>query len=381
MRAETRIALAAAALAVLLALGACEKKASETEAAAVTPTTVKLTSAQRAHVRLYTVADGTFGRTVEAPGVVDFDNDHSTSVLAPFSGPVTRILVEAGQRVGKGQPLALVASPDFSAAVGAYAKALASAKNLRKLADTDQDLLKHNAISAKEAMQAESDAVGAESDRDAALQALKALDIDGGSLRAVQEGRPVTRVEGVIRAPMAGTVAEKLITPGQLLQAGTTPCFTVAELSRMWVMAQAPESDLGSIAVGDSAAIEGSAAPGVLAGTVGNIGAVVNPDTRAVLVRVVAPNPGGVLKKQMYVRVQIHSRRQSQGLLVPVGAVLRDDENLPFVFVEQRDGSFARRRVDLGQRSGDVYAINGGLAAGERIVDDGGLFLQFMQSQ
>ena len=172
---------AAAAAAALLALCACTPK-SATEEAQVTPTTVKLTNAQLQHVRLYTVAGGQYGQTVEAPGVVDFDNDQATSVLAPFSGPVTRLLVEPGQRVGKGQALALVASGDFSTAVNAYIKARASAQNLRKLADTDKDLLAHNALSAKEALQAQSDAVGAESDRDAALQGLKALDIDAASL-------------------------------------------------------------------------------------------------------------------------------------------------------------------------------------------------------
>ncbi len=378
--AQRRLGGLAACMAAVIALGACTAKTA-TEEAQVTPTMVKLTPAQLQHVRIYTVAGGAYGQTVEAPGVVDFDNDHATSVIAPFSGPVTRILVEPGQRVGKGQPLALVTSSDFSTAVGAYVKALASARNLRKLADTDKDLLAHNAISAKEAMQAESDAVGAESDRDAALQALRSLDIDAGSLRALQEGRPVTRVEGVIRAPIAGTVAEKLVTPGQLLQAGQTACFTVANLSRVWVMAQVPETDLGVISTGDPATIEGSASSGAMTGQVGNIAAIVNPDTRAVQARVVVPNPGGVLKKQMYVRVQIHSRKQSQGLLVPVSAVLHDDENLPFVFVAQSDRTFARRRVDLGQRTGDMYAIDKGLNAGERIVDDGAVFLQFMQSQ
>jgi cobalt-zinc-cadmium efflux system membrane fusion protein len=66
---------------------------------------------------------------------------------------------------------------------------------------------------------------------------------------------------------------------------------------------------------------------------------------------------------------------------VPVSAILRDDENLPFVYVAQPDGSFARQRVTLGYRTGDQYDIAAGLKAGDRIVVDGGLFVQFMQSQ
>ena len=118
-----------------------------------------------------------------------------------------------------------------------------------------------------------------------------------------------------------------------------------------------------------------------LAGRVDNISAVVNPDTRSVVVRVAVDNPQELLKKQMYVRVLIHSRQESSGLLVPVSAILRDDENLPFVYVAQLDGSFARRHVSLGYRSGEQYAIPAGLKAGDRVVTDGGLFVQFMQSQ
>ena len=106
-----------------------------------------------------------------------------------------------------------------------------------------------------------------------------------------------------------------------------------------------------------------------------------NPDTRSVVVRVVVKNPGDFLKKQMYVRVLIQPRQESTGLLVPVAAILRDDENLPFVYVAKPDGSFERQHVTLGYRSGDQYEIAAGLQAGDKIVVEGGIFVQFMQNQ
>src|SRR5208282_6097643 len=109
--------------------------------------------------------------------------------------------------------------------------------------------------------------------------------------------------------------------------------------------------------------------------------ALVDPNTRSVMVRVVVENPGDLLKKQMYVRVRIQARTESTGLLVPVSAILRDDENLPFVYVVQPDGSFARRHVALGYRTGDQFDIPEGLQAGDPIVVEGGLFVQFMQNQ
>lgn len=378
-RAMTRVRLAATTLALAGLLAGCGSHTSAPPAADK-PHNPTLTAAQRQHITLDTVALAPFHKTIEATGVVDFDNDQATSVLAPFSGPVTQLLVSAGQHVAKGQPLARVDSPDFAAAVGAYGKALVAARNAHRLADADRDLSEHEGLPRRELEQAQADAAGADADRDAALQALLALGADAPTIKAIQTGQPLSRIKAVIRAPVAGTVAEKLITPGQLLQAGGTACFTVADLSRMWVMAQVAPAELGGVAVGDPATID-AGGTGALQGRVDNIGAVVDPDTRAVPVRVLVENASGQLKKQMYVRVRIQSGQTERGLLVPASAVLRDEQNLPFVYVAQSDGSFARRGVALGYRAGDRYHVSEGLHAGDRVVAQGGLFVQFMQNQ
>ena len=375
-----------AAVALVLAMsalmaGCSSPPASDPPPASAAASDVTLTPAQLQHIHLYTVVSSSYRKTVQTTGTVDFDNDQATSVLAPFSGPVARLLVASGDKVRKGQPLAVVDSPDFAAAVSAYSKALVTARNARRLATMDQDLVKHDGVAQREAEQAQTDAANAEADRDAALQALQALNVDPAIIRSIQQGRSAARIQGIIRAPIAGTVVEKLITPGQLLQAGSTPCFTVANLSRVWVMAQIAGDDLAAVHTGDPAEIVTGIGSKDFAGSVDNISAVVNPDTRAVLARVVVDNPGDFLKKQMYVNVQIHSREPSSGLLIPVSAVLRDDENLPFVYVARRDGSFARQHVTLGHRIGDRYVIPRGLTAGARIVVDGGIFVQFMQNQ
>ncbi|MFZ0827325.1 MAG: efflux RND transporter periplasmic adaptor subunit [Verrucomicrobiia bacterium] len=340
-----------------------------------------LTAAQQQKIHLYTVAPAKFRKTTETTGTIDFDNDQATSVLAPFGGPVSRLLVSLGDQVKAGDPLAEVDSPDFATAISAYRKALATAQTARQVADMDKDLIQHNGVAQREEEQAQTDAANAEADRDAALQTLVSLNVDPQVIKELQERRPVSRPGGIIRSPIAGTVVEKLITPGQLLTAGATPCFTVADLSRVWVMTHIFGSDLASVSVGDPAGVETGIATNTFSGTVDNISALVNPDTRSVLVRVVVENPGDFLKKQMYVRVRIQARQESTGLLVPVSAILRDDENLPFAYVAQPDGSFARQHVTLGYRAGDQYDIPAGLRAGDQIVIDGGLFVQFMQNQ
>jgi membrane fusion protein, heavy metal efflux system len=376
------IAHAAIAAAIIATLAACSPKVDDaSQAASVKVSNIKLTAEQRKKIRFYTVAPSHFHKTIDTTGVVDFDNDQATSVLAPFSGPVSRLLVSPGDRVKKGDELARVSSSDFATAISTYQKALVTARNARRLADKDADLAEHNGVSQRENEQAQTDAANAEADRDAALQGLVSLSVDPKSIKDIQDGRPVSRVDGIIRSPITGTVVEKLITPGQLLQAGTTPSFTVADLSHVWVMAQIFGADVTAVDVGDTATVITGIGSNDLPGKLTNISALVNPDTRSVVARVVVDNPRGILKKQMYVRVLIQARHESGGRLIPDSAVLRDDENLPFVYLAEADGSFSRRHVTLGYRNGDQIDITDGLKDGDQIVIDGGIFVQFMQDQ
>jgi membrane fusion protein, heavy metal efflux system len=367
------------ALAALAFLSACGGK--NEESAALTPSNVKLTAEQRQHIHLYTLTPGAFRKTLDTTGAVDFDADQATSVLAPFSGPVAKLLVQQGDQVKAGDALAVVDSPDFATAISTYRKAIATAQTDRHLAEIDQDLLEHKGISEREAAQAQTDAVNAEADREAALQALVALQVNPQAIKDIQAGRPLTHAPAVIRSPVAGTVVERLVTPGQLLEAGTTACFTVADLSRVWVMAQLFGADPSAVSIGDPVQVVTGSGGASLPGKVDKISDLVDPDTRAVAVRVVADNPGHVLRKQMYVRALIQARAETQALLVPVSAVLHDDENLPFVYRLEGDGSFARVHVTVGYRSDDRYEITEGLKAGEQVVVEGGIFMQFMQSQ
>jgi cobalt-zinc-cadmium efflux system membrane fusion protein len=359
--------------------GASEPSGSSEHAAdpaAANPKGLTLDPAQRQKVRLETVAVAPFRRTVETTGTVAFDQNRATQVLAPISGPVARLAVQLGTEVARGETLAVVASPDFATDVSALRKAEATAKNARRVADLDEQLFKNEAIARRDMEQAETDAVNAEADRDAALEQLRALGVDKKTLADIMANRPVTGAGGAIRSPIAGTVVERLITPGQLLQAGTTPCFTVADLGTVWVMGNIFESDLPYVAAGDRAEIAAGAGGAPIAGRVDYVAAIVDPTTRAIPVRIVAPNPGRVLKRDLYVRVAIRSSREASGLLVPVSAILHDEENLPFVFVANPDGSFARRRVKTGERAGDRQQVTAGLAAGETVVAEGGIYLQ-----
>ena len=402
MRGNTKVpaALSAIAAALSLTLGACSKTsaaadtaktggASEPPAAAsgsldssaLRAVTVPAEQLGRLHVE--TVATTSFRPTIQVTGTAQFNADVSTQVLAPISGPVMRILADVGVEARRGQALALVSSPDFATTVADFRKAQAAYVQTKRVADQNEQLWKNDAIARRDLEQSQTDAAAAAADRDAALQQLRALGVDDASIAALRDGKDVPEIQAAIRAPIDGTVVERLINPGQLLQAGTTPAFTIANLSTMWVQANVFESDLGSVQVGDRAEVTTTAAPSPFAGRVTYIAALVDPATKATAVRVLVPNTRRLLKKDMYVQVTIHGSRERAGVLVPVTSVLRDDDNLPFVFVELPAGNnaFGRRQITIGSRVGDRYEVTAGLKAGERIISEGALFVQFAQSQ
>ena len=342
---------------------------------------VALTAVQAARIRVSPVQMTSYRSSISTTGTVAFNGDRSTAVLAPVSGPITKILVNPGSVVRRGEALAMVTSPDFATATAAYRKAQSGYRNLQRIADLDEQLFKNDAIPRREMEQAQTDAAGALADRDAAVEQMRALGVDDASISAVRDNRPVSAIEAVIRAPIQGTVVEKLCNPGQLITAGTTQCFTISDLSTVWVMANVFESDLSAVAAGQEASIVTAAQPAPIVGRVSYVGSLVDPSSKATAVRVVAPNPRDILKRDMLVNVSIKATQARNGLLIPASAVLRDDQNLPFVYLAVPNNHFARRSITIGSRVGDSYEVKAGLASGDRIVVDGSLFLQFAGNQ
>lgn len=379
-------AILPAALVAAAMLAACNRGADtpDDKAAPTTATGVVITPAQQVRIHLIAATVTSFQPVVQTTGTVAFDGDHSTQVLSPVSGPVTRIFVEPGTAVVRGQPLATVSSPDFATAIAAYRKAQASAQNLQRIAEQDAQLFKTDAISRREVEQAQTDAASAVADREAALEQLRSLGVDPAALDQVRANANVQTLAAIIRAPISGTLVERLITPGQLLQAGATPAFTIADLSSVWVMASVFESDLGSVHRGEHATVGTDASAQPFDGVVDYVAAVVDSATRATAVRLVVRNRNDLLKRDMYVRVGIHSDRARSGILIPESAVLRDEQNLPFVFIasgSETKPTYLRRTITLGAHVDGSYEVPSGLKPGDRVVGDGALFLQFAESQ
>jgi membrane fusion protein, heavy metal efflux system len=373
-----------APLLVLCFLAACSKtsanEAKAADSAAVKPGYITISADQRQRIHIITVQSSTYRPTVEATGNVAFNGDKSTQVLSPVSGPATRVVGNVGMNVKRGEPLAYVSSPDFASAVADYRKAQNAYRQAKRVADRDSALFKNDALARADLEQAQADLAASEADVESSVQSMRALGVEDSQIEAVKDGHSAA-IEAIIRSPIDGTIVEKLIADGQLLAAGTTPTFTIADLSTMWVNTNVFADDVRDVAVGQPVDVltDVSAAP--MAGHVDYLGSLADPGTKAVLVRVAVPNPSHTLRRDMFVRVQIKSSHEHEGILIPVASVLRDEQNLPFVFVSVSANGFARRRIDIGSRVGDSYQVTGGLKSGDQVVSEGSLFLQFAETQ
>lgn len=351
--------------ALAIALAACSRQEPPHPPAAA-PSLFHLPGEQTAQVQLVTVSQAPVKRPLSLPAVVAFDALRTSDVVPLVDGKVSRVLVHEGDAVKAGEPLLAIASPSSADAQAALDRDQAALLNAEAIFARDKDLYEHKAISLEELQQAE-----------LAVKSAKAsVATDRARVRITGTGRG----DALLRSPITGIVVSRHISVGESVQAGTTATFTVTDPSALWVMAQLYQEDLKRVAVGDPAQIRSSVLDAPLDARVSYVGAALDPDTLTVPVRIAARNPKGTLKAGMYVDVAITPLRSETALLLPVSAVLRDSDNLPFVYVEAQPNAYARRRVELGDQVGGSWIVRSGLKPGEKVIADGALFVQFAEN-
>ena len=340
------------------------------------PELFKVRPEQMSHVQIVTIQPTTLTRVLRLTGAVAYNNFRTTPVITQVSGPVSRVVVVPGQKVRQGQPMLYVASPDYSQLRTNYLKAKDAYSLAEKNYARSKDLYEHHAIAVKDLEQAESAEVQAGGDVASAEAALKVMGVTDPD--AVEKGP--TSYEVPVRAPISGEVVEQLVSAGQLLQPGNTQCFTVSDMSTVWVLVNVYQNDLPYVHVGDQVTIQTDAYPDVFRGRISYVAAALDPATRTLTARIVTVNPGERLKKDMYVTATVQSGKIQKALAVPDSAVLRDNENQPFVYAEVSSNQFGRRPVTIGESQQGQTQITSGLQPGDRVIGDGSLFLQFANS-
>jgi cobalt-zinc-cadmium efflux system membrane fusion protein len=297
-------------------------------------------------------------------------------VITQVGGPVSRILVVPGDRVRKDQPMLDVSSPDYAQLIDGYLKAADSYRLADKIYQRDVDLYAHHAIAQADLDVAESSRAQAQADLNAAVQGMRILGIKNPEDLAKA---PETSQIPVL-APIAGEVVERMVSPGQVVQAGQTQAFTISNLSTVWVLANVYQADLQYVKQGDNVLVQTDAFPQGFHGRISYISPALDPNTRTLQARIVVDNPGEKLKRDMYCTVTVTAGVLKNVLSVPNAAVLRDDDNKPFVYVLRGEDQFGRRDVVTGEVEANQTQIVQGISPGESVVGNGSLFLQFANS-
>jgi cobalt-zinc-cadmium efflux system membrane fusion protein len=300
----------------------------------------------------------------------------TTPVITQVGGPVSRIVVTPGEHVTAGQPLLYVTSPDYSLTRSTYIKARDAFQLADRFYKRAQDLYAHQAIAQADLEQAESNRTQAEADLQSSEQAIRVLGIPNPE--SVVTAPPAAELP--LLAPLAGEIVERLCSPGELLQAGGTQCFTLSDMNSVWVLVNVYQNDIAFVHVGEDVTIDNETYPGAIRGKIQYVAPSLDPTTRTLPARIEASNPGERLKKDMYVTAEVRAGTIPNALAAPDASILRDTENMPYVYLQTGSNQFARRMVTIGDTKNGKTQILSGLQAGDKIVGDGSLFLQFQNS-
>lgn len=331
---------------------------------------------ERAGIVLAPVTSGSASGTVRAPGVVEPNAYKRVAVTPLVSGRVTRVAVELGQHVKRGQTLAQIFSPELAEWQTRYISARAElGAHERELARTEK-LVAIGAASQQELERVHAAHTSRKADVQSAASRLQLLGVTGDAIEALGEGKnaePTTSVP----APIGGVVTERVANTGLNVDQAT-PLFTVVDLSTVWVVVDVFESDFARVRVGNPASIVTTAYPDrVMEGLVSYIDPQVNPDTRTAKVRIEVSNPREELRLGMFAEAVLGGNNGATVPMIPRTAVQNvGDRTVVYLGNSKEPGRFIEREVRLGAATGDHIGVPSGVAATDIIVAEGSFYLR-----
>jgi cobalt-zinc-cadmium efflux system membrane fusion protein len=366
-------AWSALVLCCVFTLTACEKtttpQAGNTQSDAMR---VLIPETLKAQIQTSEVTSQVMYDTLRVAGQIDFDEQALTRIGASVTGRVTQIHAQLGNVVSKGDTLALINSSELSGSQLAYLRARSEKELHRRNVERAKTLFNADVISAAELQRRESEYEIASAETRAAQDQLRVLGVSAPAIEQLAATGKIDSVSSVVAANQ-GVVVERKISTGQVVQPSDV-LFTVADLSRVWAVAQVPEQQISQVKVGQSVSIEVPALENEkLVGKLIYVGQTVNPDTRTVLVRTELDNKGGRLKPSMLAAMLIESAPKPR-VMVPITAVVRH-EDTDHVFVEESDNRYRLTPVKLAAEQNGQRAVLEGLKAGMRIVSEGAFHL------
>lgn len=373
MKPKRSHALVAMLLCSVFALSACKKASvQETSNSQGDAMRVIAPDSLQAQLQITAVASQEVSDTLRVAGQIDFDEQALTRIGSSVTGRVTQIQATLGQIVDKGDTLALINSSELSGAQLSYLKARSERELHRRNMARAKTLFEADVISAAEFQRRESEFEIASAETRAAQDQLRVLGVSPKSIENLANTGTIDSVASVM-ATINGVVVERKVAAGQVVQASDV-LFAVADLSRVWAVAQVPEQQVGQVKVGQSVSIEVPALGNEkLEGKLIYVGQTVNPESRTVLVRTALDNKSGRLKPSMLASMLIESTPVKR-LVVPITAVVRQDD-IDHVFVEEADKRYRLTPVTLAAEHSGQRVVLDGLKPGMRIVSEGAFHL------
>jgi cobalt-zinc-cadmium efflux system membrane fusion protein len=361
------------ALALSFMLIACQKK-QEAPAAALAedPALVTVTAQLLQRLTVEAVGEGEMADTIRVPARIELDEQRISRIGAVVTGRLTEIHAELGQRVRRGDLLAILHSAELSTAQLANLKAVSQEGQQLRAVSRAKLLFESDVISAAELQKRESELLQAEAERQTSHDQLRILGMTEADIKKLAETRSVHSDSSVI-ATLDGVVIERKVTQGQVVQPADA-LFTVADLSHVWLVAEIPEQQAGLVRAGGITDAEIPAlADQTIKGKLFFVSDTVKPDTRTVTARMDIENADHQIKPgmlaSMLIRGALHKR-----LMVPLAAVVRDG-NKDYVFVQKDAQHFELRQVKLGAEISGTAPVLSGLTTGEKIVTEGAFHL------
>jgi len=325
-----------------------------------------------AQLKLAPVSTQPVAETLRVAGRIDFDEQRLARIGATITGRVTDIDALLGQEVKKGEVLARLNSSELSTQQLAYLRARAQLELNRRNAERAQSLFEADVIAAAELQRRQSEFQISLAETRAASDQLQLLGVTPASIDRLGKQGAVNSLTPVV-STLNGHVVERKLAQGQVVQPADA-LFVVADLSRLWAVAQVPEQQVSQVKVGQSVSIEVPALGNEkLVGKLIYVGQTINPETRTVLVRTELDNSDGRLKPAMLASMLIEARAVERQV-VPASAVVRENDE-DHVFVAERDGVFRLTKVKLGPEQGGQRVVISGLQGKEKVVVDGAFHL------
>jgi len=377
----------------LLATVGCQGKTSEASSVSPTPAaapaaadpapkaekadSVEVDAKMLANLRVEQVRVETLHRQLTATGKVQFNEDAMAHVLAPLPGQVVDLHVRVGDTVRKDQVLFSIKSREVAVLVTELLESQRDLDLSDKTHAMTKDLFEHQAASRIALQQAASDLEKARAHVARAEEALHVLGLDPKEIEKTGGLRSLIPV----LAPQSGNVIERGVTSGQFVQADNTSLLTIADVSTVWVLVDVFESDIHSVHTGDRVRVTAAAYPDQpFLATVERISDKVDPESRTLKIRLLVPNPGMLLKSEMFVTASLELSERTTGVTVPSKALLSEDDK-NYLFVADGERQFERRLVTAAPDGSGRVRVTSGLRSGDRIVTDGALLLSFRQKQ